>query len=312
MYLNLSVLYRGFKKKNFYKELEFIKLEIKKDYDNLHVLKKIIIFSLLAVSVAVTYYHKLVSIILLTILFLFVINVLPRFKQIKIETLEDSLIIRRKYQEKHRFIFNLSRFVKIFLFLYVAHFFVWCFLSKFYFLALNGVDYLDLKYTKELEDSAKKLYVLYYLFMNFVILDNLIESFIWYSTFDSQILMTRLFLSTATRTLRALSFTVIGSGAVGSAFVYSPIVEMPGVNYFQVNYGRGYGYKTIADYWSGVIYQRYLTDDQMVECVNRYASDDKILNGIFFKCLRDDIKVKDIMLKNASINELRALGLRKY
>jgi len=46
--------------------------------------------------------------------------------------------------------------------------------------------------------------------------------------------------------------------------------------------------------------------------VQAHSTEDKILDGIFFKLLFEDKDVVQIMNKNATINELRYLGLRRF
>ena len=127
-----------------------------------------------------------------------------------------------------------------------------------------------------------------------------------YLEYSHPVLIVRLILNTGQRALTFISFVV------GGAVVYSPLVEIPGVNEFQVKYGRGYGYKTTLDYVSGVIYQRYLTKEQMSDLIQRYSNEDKILDGIFFRLLSEDKDIVQIMNKNATINELRFLGLTRW
>jgi hypothetical protein len=105
---------------------------------------------------------------------------------------------------------------------------------------------------------------------------------------------------------------VVGFAALVGAAALSPLVEIPGINEFQIKFGRGYGYKTSLDYASGTIYQKYFSKEQMATSIQKHNGEDKILDDIFFKLLSEDKDVAQIMKKNATVNELRFLGLKYF
>ena len=189
---------------------------------------------------------------------------------------------------------------------------MWHLIINSYALAIEGQSLADLDIVIELNKSGHKLYLLYCLFINTVILDYCMESFIIYSTFPDHVLIIRLLMTTAKRAFVSASVTAGGTIAMGGTVVYSPLVEIPGVNEFQIRYGRGYGYATSLDYATGMIYQRYFTKEQIEAGIQKYSPNDRVLGGIYFRLLRNDVEFNDILKKNATVNELRLLGLRNY
>lgn len=128
-------------------------------------------------------------------------------------------------------------------------------------------------------------------------LDYCIESFIIYSTYSEHILVIKLLINIRKRSLRAVSFAASGATTVGEAVAYSPLVEIPSINEFQVKFGRGYGYKTLLDYASGTMYQRYFSKEQLANLIQKHNGKDKILDGIFFNLLSKNKNVVQIMKK---------------
>ena len=164
----------------------------------------------------------------------------------------------------------------------------------------------------ELSQSGQNLYVLYCLFLNSLMLDSCIESRIIYFTHPDHILLFRWVLNLGKRSLNMIAFAT-GGGIVGAgATTYSPLVDIPGVNDFQIKYGRGYGYRTGLDWTSGYICHRYLSDAQMRALIEKHGAEDKILDGIFFRLMLEEKDIRQIIKKNATINELRYLGLKHF
>ena len=120
---------------------------------------------------------------------------------------------------------------------------------------LNEISSFDL-YIDHVQKSYHHLYLLLVLFTNNVLLDFIMESIITYFHYE-------LFLQFSPaaflrRSVRLLASTVGGTSSVGVVIVYSPAVDIPGVNFFQINCGRGHGYETPLDWGKGMILQSHL------------------------------------------------------
>lgn len=171
-----------------------------------------------------------------------------------------------------------------------------------------------IKFKEELGQVVENVQIAYTLFLNSILLKFCITSNIIYlkGIALDPVLMTGQALNIGRGVFRAASAAVGGLAAVGVATVYSPAVEIPGVNEFQVKWGRGYGYKTSTDYVFSDVYRRYLTDEQWADAVAKNAPKNKILDGRFFNKLHENQAIMQIMHKEATVNEKRVIGLRNF
>ena len=315
IYLNFMIFYTHFKPNIIRGEIKEIITAINTEFRTLKFTQldffiSFIFFSFLLL-LSNFYYIKL-ALIILFLYILYILNKFPVISCLNNDVSKDNLKITTKYKDNYTTIFYLSKFIKIAFVIYSLYFFMWHLIINSYALAIEGQSLADLDIVIELNKSGHKLYLLYCLFINTVILDYCMESFIIYSTFPDHVLIIRLLMTTAKRAFVAASVTAGGTIAMGGTVVYSPLVEIPGVNEFQIRYGRGYGYATSLDYATGMIYQRYFTKEQIEAGIQKYSPNDRVLGGIYFRLLRNDVEFNDILKKNATVNELRLLGLRNY
>jgi len=320
LYLNFSVFYKNFNLNIIYKDIKKISTNLKIEIKGLNFSYRSLFFGLIFF---ITFLLLMMfNYIKLAFLFLFfgtlsIIKDLPSIKSLNNELAMDNVAISDHYIKNYKFIYYSSKFIKIIFYIYVLYFFFWCLVGKSYIVMEHIVNWENSQIMIdqimiELSQSGQTLYVLYCLFLNSLVLDYFMESLIIYLDYSDHILIVRLLLNISKRALNVTALALGGGAVVGGAVVYSPLVEIPGVNEFQINYGRGYGYRTSLDYISGTIYQRYLSKEQMDALIQVYSTEDKVLNGIFFRLLSEDKDVVQIMNKNATINELRYLGLRRW
>ena len=313
--LNFIIIYKNFNSTTIFKDIQKISTTLKIEIKYLKFSYKSLLFSLVFF---ITFLLLMVfNFIKLAFLFLFfatisLIKNFPSIKSLNNELAVDNTAIHNQYQQNYKIIYYFNKFIKIIFYIYVLYFFIWCLISKSYLfieLLINGGNS---EIILEFSQSGQNLYLLYCLFLNSLMLDYFMESFIIYFTYSDHILVVRLLLNMGKRTFNAAAFAVGGGAVVGGAVAYSPLVEFPGVNEFQIKYGRGYGYKTSLDYARGTIYNSYLSEDQIATLIQKYNTEDKILDGIFFRLLSEDKDIIQIMKKNATVNELRFLGLKYY
>ena len=318
--LNFIVLYRNFSLNTVYKYIKKISTNLKIEIKGLNFSYRSLFFGL--VFFITFLFLMMFNYIKLAFLFLFfgtlsIIKDLPSIRSLNNELAMDNVAISDNYIKNYKFIYYSSKFIKIIFYIYVPYFFIWCLVGKSYIVMEHIINWqnsqimLD-QIMLELSQSGKTLYLLYYLFLNSLVLDYFMESLIIYLDYSDQILIFRILLNLSKRVVNFTALAVGGGAVVGGVVVYSPLVEIPGVNEFQIKYGRGYGYKTSLDYVRGTIYQSYLSKEQMEALIQINMGEDRILDGIFFRLLSEDKDVVQIMHKNATINELRFLGLRRW
>jgi hypothetical protein len=137
------------------------------------------------------------------------------------------------------------------------------------------------------------------------------ESIIAYSHYE--IFLQFSLASFLRRGVRLVTFTAGGAATVGMSVAYSPAVDIPGVNYFQTNYGRGHGYETSLDWTKGVIMQSHLKKEVLTELVEKHGNKDKIVDGKFYaEVLNKENIVVQILNKQCTPMEQRILGLRTF
>lgn len=214
------------------------------------------------------------------------------------------------YKTEYKFIYYFSNIIKFIFFSYVCYFCVWVmFLQPILFLneALASME----SYAQYIQYSAHNLYYVLVLFMNSVLLDFTMESFIIYS--NSELFLYYSLGSFLRRGVRAVSFTIGAAVTVGTGVSYSPAVDIPGVNYFQIHYGRGYGFETPLDWTKGMIVQSYLKKDVMAELVEKHGYKNKVVDGNFYNdVMNNNNVVSKILKKKCTPYEQRILGLRTF
>ena len=89
----------------------------------------------------------------------------------------------------------------------------------------------------EIENYKNTFYEIFLLFLNTILFDFCLESYVIYHLPD-QISM----FSLVRRLSRQVLLASTPAVTTGLAVVYSPLVEIPGVNAFQLRFGRGYGF----------------------------------------------------------------------
>ena len=154
-------------------------------------------------------------------------------------------------------------------------------------------------------------YSLLVLFTNSVLLDFTIESIVAYSHYE-------LFLqfspgSFARRGIKLVALTAGGASIPGIVVAYSPAVDIPGVNFFQIHYGRGYGYQTSVDWCKGTVLQSHLKKELLEELIEKHGNRAKILDGKFYSdMLNNENVVVQTLKKQCTPYEQRVLGLRTF
>jgi hypothetical protein len=98
--------------------------------------------------------------------------------------------------------------------------------------------------------SIEPLYTVFLLFLNSVIMDFIMDFLIMLCKQD-KLLLTVPPAQLARKSSRALIIAIAGGGLVGAYISISPAVELPGVNFSQIHFGRGYGYETPLDWGKG-------------------------------------------------------------
>lgn len=322
LYLNFVVCYENFNLDAICKDIKKISTNLKIEIKGLTFNHKFLFFGLVFFIIITFIFLMIFNYIKLAFMFLFfgtfyIIKDFSVIKSLNNQMFLDDSKISEKYKKNYKFIYYFSKFIKIIFYIYVPYFFIWCFVGKSYILIEYIVDWENSQIMleqlmREFSQSGKHLYVLYCLFLNSLLLDYLMESLVIYLDFPDQVLVVNLLRSLGKRVFHAAALATGGGVAVGGVVVYSPLVEIPGVNEFQIRYGRGHGYRTTLDYCTAMVYQRYLPKELMDNFIKLHIKEDKILDGIFFRLLAEDKDVVQIMNKNATINELRFLGLRRF
>ena len=297
-------------------ELKQFSITLIREAANFSLSRKLLLLGILSSILAlvlILFDHIKLGLLALCFCILYFLNELPSIKSVNKDLAEKAELANEHYKKNYKFIFYSSRIIKMVFLLYLFYFFFWCFIGKLLVLTITEHDFKVFQVLlREINNSGKTLYLLYCLFLNTIVLDFYMESYIIYYHLAEQFLGLRLLFDLGKRIVRAATTAVGGTVLVGAGVVYSPLVEMPGVNEFQIRYGRGYGYRTMLDYGSGIVYQRYLTREQMEELVTKYGATDRVLDGIFFRLLHENKDVTQIIRKNATVNELRFLGHRSY
>ena len=313
--LNFIVVYKNFNTTTILKDIEKISSTLRIEIKDLNFSYKSLLFGLVFfITFLLLMMFNFIKLAFLFLFFgtLFIIKDFPSIKSLNNELAVDNTVINTKYKQNYKIIYYFNKFIKIIFCIYVLYFFIWCLIGKSYLWIEQLINGGNSQIMIELSQSGQNLYLLYCLFLNSLMLDYCMESFIIYFTYSDHILVVRLLLNIGKRALNTVAYAAGGVAAVGGAVAYSPLVAFPGVNDFQVKYGRGYGYKTSLDYGSGTIYKRYLSEEQMATLIQKYSSEDRILDGIFFRLLSEDKEIAQIIKKNATINELRYLGLTYF
>ena len=315
--LNVIVVYKNFNINTIVKTMSELPTTLKIEIKGLNFSYKSLLLSgviLIIFLLLITFYNLKMAFIFLFFGTIYIIkNVVPSIKSFNNQVILADLKIKKQYKSSYTFIYYFNKFIKIVFFTYIMFFFFWCVVAKSY-LWIDKIANCeeDPQLMRELSESGQTLYLLYCFFLNSVLLDYLIESFIMYATYSEPILITRHLINLGVRTWRVASFAAGGSLVAGVAVAYTPLVEIPGVNEFQIRFGRGFGYSTGLDYAYGMIYTRHFSKEDMAALIEKHNGEDKILDAIFFKLLSEDKDAVQMLKKTATINELRFLGIRKW
>jgi len=313
--LHFFVLYKNFSSTILFKSIEKISITLKKEIKGLKFSYKSLLFGLvffMTFLLLMMFNYIKPAFLFLFFVTLYMIKDFPSIKSLNNEVTLDDLTINEQYKQNYKFIYYFNKFIKIVFCVYVLYFFSWCLVGKSYVWMEQLINWENPQIMEELSQAGQNLYLLYCLFLNSLMLDYCIQSSIMYTIHSEQVAVVRLVINVGKRTMRVVGFAIGGGTAVAGATVYSPLVEIPGVNEFQVRFGRGYGYKTSIDYVRGNIYQSYFSEEQMFTFIQKYSNEDKILDGIFFRLLSEDKEALQILRKNATVNELRFLGLKYF
>ena len=311
--LNFMVVYKNFNTRTVFKDIQKISTTLRIEIKDINFSYKFLVFGLVFfITFLLLMLFNFIKLAFLFLFFstLFIIKDFPSIKSLNKEFAVDNTAISNKYKQNYKIIYYFNKFIKIIFCMYVPYFFIWCLIGKSYLFIdqlIHGGDFQIM--IEEWSQSGQNLYLLYCLFLNSLMLDYCMESFIIYFTYSDHISVVRLLINVVKRTLNIAVFAAGASTVVVGVIAYSPFVEFPGVNEFQIKYGRGYGYKTSLDYVNGTIYNRYLSEELMGTLIQKYDGDDKILDSIFFRLVSEDKDIVQIVRKNATVNELRYLGL---
>ncbi len=225
------------------------------------------------------------------------------------ESNEDYIKLTLLYKNEYTFVYYFSHLIKFIFIIYTCYFCSWIlFLQPTFF--LNEISSFE-SYFSHVQNSYHNLYFLLVLFLNSALFDFTMESIIIYNNYE-------LFLqfspgSFLRRATRLAAFTTGGGVTAGVGIAYSPAVDIPGVNLFQIYLGRGYGYETSLDWGKGMILQSYLKKEVMLELVEKHGNKGKILDGNFFvDVMNKENLVVQTLNKRCTAMEQRALGLRKF
>ena len=317
----VSIFFTG---KFFYKYLVFSKIikinfkersiQLRKEILDLKISNKTLIFSLLnfiVFLVLMKYGFLRLSLTFIFFSFFLLIKNIESVKKMIKKSKSDDLKLTLLYKDEYQFIYYFNMIIKFIFILYIWYFCVWVmFLQPALFLKEVFSD--SESYCIYIQDNIYYLYYFLILYFNSVLLDFTMESFIIYSHYE-------LFLNFSVGTfirrgVRVFSFTAGGAATAGVAIAYSPAVEIPGVNSFQIHFGRGYGYKTSLDWTKGMILQSYLKKELMAELIEKHGNkENNLVDGNFYReVMNQNNMVVKILNKNCTPMEQRILGLRTF
>ncbi len=285
---------------------------LSEDILDLKISNKTLLFSLLNFIVSlilINYSFLRISLIFIFFSFFLLIKELKHFKTLIEGSQLDYEKLTLLYKKEYRIIYYFSHLIKFLFFIYICYFCVWVlFLQPTFF--LHEISSFD-SYGNYVLDSCHHLYFSLLLFTNSVLLDFTMESIIAYSHYE-------LFLqfspgSFLRRGARLLAFTGGGASAVGIGLAYTPAVDVPGVNYYQIHYGRGYGYASPVDWTKGMVLQSYLKKEALAELVEKHGNKNKIVDGQFYiDVLNKENILVQTLNKKCTPMEQRLLGLRTF
>jgi hypothetical protein len=218
-----------------------------------------------------------------------------------IDMKHQDLKINEKFRQKFPHIYQVTKLCKVFCFLYLIYFCIFCLNFKF-LLGINSVEPMRDEFIKLFEP----LYTLFLVFINSVIIDLFLEFVAIF--FDADLVLT--ISNIARRTSRALVIGVGGGG--GAAISVSPLVELPGVNESQILFGRGYDYKTPLDWTKGTVLNSYFDKSTVQGLAKKYAEKDILDGNSYSNMMRNEPEVRNHLNGTATPFEQRLMGLRKF
>lgn len=248
--------------------------------------------------------HRLAISVLFLGIFLLIRETKPVERWLKDLNRED-LEINKIFREKYFRVFFVSRLSKVFCLTYFVFFCLFHLVDFDYLAEADSVEVTLNSIVKMIEP----LYLLFLVFLNSIFIDFFLELVVVFSDINIRLLTVT---SIVRRGSKAIVTSVFGIGTVGSVISVSPAVDFPGVNEFQIRYGRKYGFATSLDWLKGTILASYIDKPTMQGYAKTYGTDN-ILNGHSFKTLlTKEADTKAMLISTAGINELRALGLTRF
>jgi hypothetical protein len=215
-----------------------------------------------------------------------------------------DLIINEKFREKYSNIYLVTIFFRFFFVFYFFYFCIFCLDFEF----LLSKDSIETTFDHSIK-LFESLYIMFLVFLNSVVINLFLEFLIMF--YDADLVLTY-----GNLLRRASKTAAIAAGPVviaGSVISVTPLVELPGVNEFQIHFGRGYGYRTSLDWAKGTIINSYIDKSIMKDLAYKYATDDKILDGNSFRqIMQNEPEIQNYLNQNATPYEQRILGLRTF
>ena len=214
--LNFIVVYKKFNITTIFKDIEKISTTLRIEIKDLNFSYKSLLFGL--VFFITFLLLMMFNLIKLAFLFLFfsTLHIIKDFSSIKSLNnglAVDNIAINNTYKQNYKIIYYFNKFIKIIFCIYVLYFFIWCLIGKSYLFIEQLINGKDSQIMVELSQSGQNLYLLYCLFLNYLMLDYCMKSFIIYFTYSDHILVVKLLINIEKRTLNSVTFVVAGKGA---------------------------------------------------------------------------------------------------